>query len=193
MTLTARPHPELDPRAPGPAVHHVDPLLSFPPFTLAHISLCTFCCPCIYTLSYPSLALSSSPPRRSFIPRFICSPSPPLCSLFYASHTFPAHPSLMLIYVAGYSWVNTIFARAKQAPEAAFIYQNIFPLFVWHVFGLFIDVFPFLLCPEQLTVVTVFFFSLSFIHRSGAITRMSQKFNEDCCKNVLECKISINL
>lgn len=91
-----------------------------------HISLCTFCCPCIYTLSYPSLALSSSPPRRSFIPRFICSSSPPLCSLFYASHTFPAHPSLMLIYVAGYSWVNTIFVQAKQAPEAAFIYQEHF-------------------------------------------------------------------
>lgn len=52
----------------------------------AHIS--PFCYPCFYTLS-----LSLIRPSVSYLPclsslTFFCTSSPPLCSLFYASHTF---------------------------------------------------------------------------------------------------------
>lgn len=126
MTLTVRPLPELDPGDPGPAVHHVDPLLSLSArshyplalfvvlaFILGLIRPCLsylLCRNCLSSLAFPA----SPPPHPSSLHAALC-----------IAH-IPAHPSLILINVAGYSWVHTISVQAKQAPEAAFIYEEHF-------------------------------------------------------------------
>lgn len=92
MTLAARPLPELDPHDPGPAVHHVDPLLSLSLSPPLASPLALF-----VVLAFIRPSLSYLPCRHR-----LSSLSSSLLAIPRIAH-IPAHPSLMLIYVTGYS------------------------------------------------------------------------------------------
>ena len=84
MTLTMQLLPELDPHDIGPAVHHVDPLLSFSLPPCSHLSL-------HFWLSLLLCSLSSIHPSLSYVP---CRPC--LFSLTFSLHINPSSVLIML-------------------------------------------------------------------------------------------------
>lgn len=152
MTLTSWPLPELDPRDPGPAVRHVDPLVSFPlspcshlPLTLLVVLASILALIYHFPLFHPLLWLLVLPACLLIIPRRV---------------HIPACPSLILIYVTGQSWVHTILAGTKQALEAACIHERHFSSPLTHVFSRLFDVSAFLLFCGQLSPYEPFLLSL---------------------------------
>lgn len=180
------------PHDPGPAVRHVDPLLSFSLSPCSNLSVHFLLSLLLYSLSCvpPSLIFPATSVFHPWLSLLVLPSS--LLAVLLIAH-IPAHPSLILICVTGYSWVNTILV---QAPEAAFMYEEhlssplcltyVQPVeWCWHFFCT-VDSLILWTADCYDKVFSFFpFLSLSSFHESKAATRLDPKCNRSLLQNML--------